>query len=127
MTLCAAIVSRLHEDFTSLTSISVHAGRASAAPDDPLVRRSMSESFTRIAPWVRDVGLAYVGGLVLGAPVAALVAWATGIEQLTTWCLLGAMALVLRTLRQQRRQARIADAASPRAVSATAAPARHAA
>lgn len=88
----------------------------------------MSDSFTRIAPWVRDVGLAYVGGLVLGAPVAALVAWATGVEQLTTWCLLGAMALVLRTLRQQRRQAHAAAAAPPRAeAGATGSSARHAA
>ena len=102
-------------------------GRASAAPDDPLVRRSMSSTFMHIAPWVRDVGLAYVGGLVLGAPVAALVAWTTGIEQLTTWCLLGAMALVLKTLRQQRRQADGAADSSSAQVSATGSPARHAA
>lgn len=87
----------------------------------------MSDSLARIASWVRDIGLAYAGGLVLGAPVAALVAWATGVEQLTTWCLLGAMALVLKTLRQQRRQAEGAADAAAAQVSATGAPARHAA
>ena len=70
----------------------------------------MSDLMMRIAPWVRDVVLAYAGGLVIGAPIAALVAYATGIERLTTWCLLMAMALVLRTLRQQRQATPVARA-----------------
>jgi len=70
----------------------------------------MSSTLMQIAPWVRDVALAYVGGLVLGAPVAVLVTWLTGVERLTTWCLLAAMGVLLWTLRQQRARRRAHDA-----------------
>lgn len=78
----------------------------------------MMEILVRIAPWVRDVVLAYAGGLVLGAPVAVLAAYVTGVEQFTTWCLLASMALVLSTLRHQRTRQPRADVAPARAVDA---------
>jgi hypothetical protein len=63
--------------------------------------------------WIRDLALAYAGGLVLGAPVGLTVVWLTGIEWMVTVCLLVAMALVCIALR--RRDARAARAVTPAA------------
>lgn len=62
----------------------------------------MSDLLVRFSPWMRDVALAYVGGLVIGAPVAVTLTYITGIERLATVGLLGAMLVVLWALRQQR-------------------------
>ena len=67
--------------------------------------------------WARDLALAYAGGLVLGAPLAVLGVSVTGIERVSTICLLLAMsglfvALRRRSLRESNGPTR-GDGASP--------------
>ncbi|MCC6164798.1 MAG: hypothetical protein IT182_15715 [Acidobacteria bacterium] len=51
--------------------------------------------------WTRDLALAYVGGLIVGAPLALAAVWLTGIRWLTTVCLLGAMVVLFVALRRR--------------------------
>lgn len=51
--------------------------------------------------WTRDIALAYAGGLVVGVPFALAAVWLTGLERITTACLLLAMALVFVALRRK--------------------------
>jgi len=50
--------------------------------------------------WTRDVALAYVGGLALGAPFAPGAVWLTGTERAATACLVLAMTGLLIALRR---------------------------
>lgn len=65
----------------------------------------MSTQLHPIVAWTRDLALAYVGGLVLGAPVAVAAAWLTGVDWMATVCLLTAMVLLFVQLRRQARRA----------------------
>lgn len=62
----------------------------------------MSEFFVRACPWIRDALLAYAGGLAVGAPIAAVAAWSTGSERLTTAVLLAVMVVLLVSRRRPR-------------------------
>lgn len=64
-----------------------------------------------IASWCRDIALAYVGGLVLGAPVAIVAATLTGRSLAATVCLVGTMAVLLVVLRRRTARRRLAFAA----------------
>lgn len=55
--------------------------------------------------WTRDLALAYVGGLALGAPFAIGAVWLTGIELTATACLVLAMAGLLVALRRTAAEA----------------------
>ena len=50
---------------------------------------------TSLTGWFRDLALAYAGGLVLGAPIALVATWWSGLERLSTVCLLLTMVAVL--------------------------------
>ncbi len=56
-----------------------------------------------VRAWVRDIAIAYAGGLVLGAPLALLAVWATGVQRLAPPAMLLAMCAVLHALRRTRR------------------------
>jgi len=62
----------------------------------------MNDESRPVTAWVRDLALAYAGGLVLGAPVALLAVWLTGYEPVATVCLLLAMAATFVMLRRRR-------------------------
>ncbi|BCS33964.1 hypothetical protein TBR22_A31920 [Luteitalea sp. TBR-22] len=55
-----------------------------------------------LVSWIRDVLIAYAGGLVLGAPLALLGVWVTGRESTATVSLLTAMGVLLVGLRRRR-------------------------
>jgi hypothetical protein len=65
-------------------------------------------------PWLRDIALAYAGGLIVGAPVALVAVWITGNDRLVTVCLLIAMTAILVALRRSVAEAHASDdAAAP--------------
>ncbi len=64
-----------------------------------------------VRAWVRDIAIAYAGGLVLGAPLALLAVWATGVQRLAPVAMLLAMCVVLHALRRTRQAPH--DVASP--------------
>ena len=54
-----------------------------------------------LVAWIRDVLLAYAGGLVLGAPFALCAVWLTGHDSAATFSLLMAMAVLFVGLRRR--------------------------
>jgi hypothetical protein len=64
-----------------------------------------------LVAWIRDVLLAYAGGLVLGAPFALLAVWLTGRDSAATFGLLMTMA-VLFVVRRRRNARPIAKASA---------------
>jgi hypothetical protein len=61
----------------------------------------MNVDSRRFLAWIRDVLLAYAGGLVLGAPFALLAVWLTGRDSAATVSLLMAMAGLFFVLRRR--------------------------
>ena len=73
----------------------------------------MFDALDAFFPWVRDIALAYAGGLIIGAPVALAAVWITGNDRLVTACLLIAMTCVLVALRRGVVQEHASDTATP--------------